>query len=112
MSEHARLAFHLAWAVGIWHLTVAGYLVFFSRANGALLTALALTKGLLGACLYIVIREPTWVVYGGVERYLVPFTILLLFAFSALVTILIWNAYDLRAPRDRLREILAGLPYR
>lgn len=104
-DEGLALAFHLAWLVGVWHLVVAGWIVFFSRTHAALLTTTAVVKGLLGACIYLIVREPSWIFTPDAEVFLLPVTLVLLYVFSALVTALIWKAYNLVPPWTRARQL-------
>lgn len=104
----------LAWLAGLYHLLIAGYLVFLAEERSPLLTTLALLKGSLGGGVYILVTNPPW--YGGstLEWLLLPLTLVLLLAFSILVTVLIFRAYGLADPSSRLARVYQNgiAPYR
>lgn len=105
MTDDVRIAFHLAWLVGAWHLVVAGWLVFFAEKHTTLLSVTAIVKGILGACIYLIVRQPEWAFYTPFRPHLLPLTLVTLFAFSVLVTVLIFKLYDLATPWKRLGQL-------
>lgn len=110
MSEEISLAMHIAAWIGVWHVLVGGYLVFFAERSSILLLFVGIVKGLLGASVYLTIRRPPWL--SGYAWYtseiLIPVTLTLLLLFSVLVTVAIWSAYDLDLPHRRLIHVLLG----
>lgn len=106
MTDPFDLAQALAWLVGVWHLLVAGWLVFLADKHTRLLSSIAITKGLLGGTIYLVVRRPPWEWYLPFKDELVPLALLLIAIFSVQVTYLIWRAYDLEAPQDLICRYL------
>lgn len=104
------VSYTLAWLVAVWHLLIAGWIVFFAGQRTPLLTTMALVKGCLGGTVYILVRSPPWRWYNTLEWILLPIALVLMLAFSVLVTVLIWRAYQLDRPRQRLRRIVDGGP--
>lgn len=109
MTEHVTIAFHLAWLVAIWHMGVAGYLIFLAERDDPMLLVIALMKGLLGALIYVLVRDPWWAAHEAVEGFLLPATLLLLCLFSVSVTWLIWQHFQLVSPTERLERLAARL---
>ena len=106
MSEVA-LAMVVAWWVAVWHMLVGGYLVFFAESRTPFLTIVGVIKGMLGAAIYLTVREPLWVDTHApsAPEIILSVTLILLLVFSGLVTGLIWQAFDLDPPQQRAREL-------
>lgn len=106
MTEVA-IAMIVAWWVGVYHMVVGGYLVFISERRTPLLLVTGVVKGLLGAAIYLVIRQPLWVSAHTptLPDVIVPVTLLILLVFSIIVTRIIWAAFDLDSPQDRVIEL-------
>lgn len=113
MSNEWAVAGLFARLFAFWHMAVACYLIFFAGNDDRLLVATALTKGVLGACVYIVVLRPAWAFYGTIEKWLLPFTLGVMFLFSILVTAVLIRAFALEPPHRRLlamtRDSLAQL---
>lgn len=100
------IALQFAWCIAAWNMLVAGYFVFMSGSRDELLLVLALLKGLLGGCVYILVHQPQWVFYEPFKGTLLPFTLFLFLMFSMLVTIVTWRAFGLDPPWTRARKII------
>lgn len=104
MSEHITIAFHLAWLVGVWHMLVAGWLIFGNAENCWSLNLIALSKGTLGALIYVLVRDPPWATIGMLEGILLPIALLMLLIFSVQITWVIIQVYELKNPFDVFRR--------
>ena len=106
MTE-VTIAMAIAWWIGVYHMLIGGYLVFISERRTPFVVITGLVKGLLGAGIYLVIRQPLW--FGThappIPDVILPLTLLIMFTFSAIVTRLIWSAFDLDPPQDRAKEL-------
>lgn len=107
LSSHGiDLAFHLAAFVGLWHLAVAGYLVYIAEAHDIPLLTIALAKAVLGGSVYLLVRQPQWVIAFDLLDWLLPLALLSMVGISVALTRLIWSHWELEAPQDRIRELL------
>ena len=88
-------------------MLIGGYLVFFAERRTPFILVTGLVKGLLGTLIYLVIRDPPWAVayIPLVPDILLPITLIVLLTFSVIVTILIWLAFDLDTPQERITEL-------
>ena len=109
MTE-VTLALVIAWWVAIYHMMIGGYLVFISERRSPFILITGLVKGLLGTMVYLVVRDPPWVVtrLPWFEDIGLTLTLLVMFVFSIIVTILIWRAFNLDPPNDRIKELGNG----
>ena len=85
-------------------MLVATYIVFFAERRNISLLIIGSLKGLLGAAIYVVIRNPPWSTISIIPDIILPATLLLIMMFSVAVTWLIWAAFDLDPPQKRIRE--------
>lgn len=106
MTEVA-IAMILAWWVAVYHMLIAGYLVFLSERRTPFVVITGVVKGSLGVAIYIVVRQPLWVDTHTptVPEVILPLTLLIMLAFSVIVTGLIWRAFDLDPPQKRVKEL-------
>lgn len=100
------LALQLAWCVGVWNMLVALYFVFISGSRDKLLLTLACLQGLLGGCVYMLVRRPQWVFYEALEGLILPFTLVLFLIFSMLITAIMWRTFHLDPPWTRVLKIV------
>ena len=106
MTE-VTIAMVVAWWVGIYHMLIGGYLVFISEQRTPFILVTGLVKGLLGTLIYLVVRDPPWVIayIPWVPDILLPITLLVMFVFSVIVTVLIWLAFGLDSPQERIKYL-------
>ena len=102
-----NIALIIAWWVAVYHMVIAGYLVFLSERREPFIMVTALVKGLLGTLVYLVVRDPPWVVrrFEWAGDLSLTLTLIVMFVFSVIVTILIWQAFDLLPPKDRIKQL-------
>lgn len=107
MTEVA-IAMIVAWWVAVYHMMIGGYLIFISERRTPFLVAIGMIKGMLGAAIYLVVRQPLWVDAHAptIPELILPITLILMFVFSALVTYMIWTLFDLDPPQTRIRVLL------
>ena len=101
------LAMSVAWWVGVYHMMIGSYLVFISERRTPFVLVTGLVKGLLGTLVYLVVRDPPWVIthIPWIADTVMLLTLIVMFVFSVIVTILIWRAFDLVPPNDRFKEL-------
>ena len=106
MTE-TTIAMVIAWWVAVYHMLIAGYLIFLSESRTPFLVIVALVKGTLGVAVYLTVRQPLWMDVHAptLPEIILPITLLLILAFSVLVTRLIWETFDLDPPQQRAREL-------
>lgn len=106
MTE-VTIAMIIAWWVGVYHMMIGTYLIFISERRTPFLAVIGLVKGMLGAAIYLVVRQPLWVDTHAptIPDLILPVTLLLMFVFSTLVTYLIWARFDLDPPQKRIRVL-------
>ena len=95
----------IAWWIGAYHMAIATYIVFFAERRSPSLIMVGSVKGLLGAAIYIVVRDPPWSSISIIPDIILPITLLVLMMFSIIVTWLIWKAFDLDPPQKRFKEL-------
>lgn len=105
MTSPELVAISLMYLIAIYHVLVAGWLVFFAERATRLLSAFALTKGVLGGALYLQVANPPWEWYAVVEEEITPVLLLVFLVYSGLVTAVIWRHFDLAAPWNRAGDL-------
>ena len=101
------IAMILAWWVAVYHMLIGGYLVFLSERRTPFIVITGVVKGSLGVGIYLVVRQPLWVgtYTPSLPEVILPITLLVMLAFSFIVTILIWLAFGLDTPQERITEL-------
>lgn len=101
------IAMVLAWWIAVYHMLIGGYLVFLSERRTPFIVITGVVKGSLGAGMYLVVRQPLWVGTHTplIPEVILPVTLLIMLAFSFIVTGLIWMAFGLDSPQTRAREL-------
>lgn len=101
------IAMIIAWWVGIYHMMIGAYLIFLSERRTPFLAVIGLVKGMLGVAIYLVVRDPPWINTHAptLPQLILPITLLLMLAFSVIVTWLIWALFDLDPPQKRIKEL-------
>lgn len=102
-----EIAMIVAWWVSVYHMLIGGYLVFLTERRTPFLIVIGLVKGMLGAAIYLVVRQPLWMDTHAptIPELIIPITLVLLFAFSAIATYMIWALFDLDPPQKRIKVL-------